>query len=236
MRSAAPQKLVSGSALRNSVMNVFTCARPRRGACREYCKRISGAPSSSTTAGFHGLPQNSANQRPTIALFSCSFDMVISSLLLLGSGRGDSERRSRVPAHRGASRLRLSGYCFRSRISLLPGTKAIGLRTIPASSRCDFALHRRRHLRREKLDRFGNLHIGQAADVDLRHEALMPEQLVAMEDLVHDLLRAPDEQRAVAARELLVGVAGNLARAILVGRVVAEIAGVIGIERTHRVL
>src|ERR1700704_5487451 len=75
MRSATPQNLRSGNARRNSVMNVFTSSRPRRGACSEYCKRMSGALSSSTTPGFQGLPQNSLNHRATTALFSCSFDM-----------------------------------------------------------------------------------------------------------------------------------------------------------------
>jgi hypothetical protein len=60
---------------RNSVMNVFTSSRPRRGACSEYCNRMSGALSSSTTPGFQGLPQNSLNHRATTALFSCSLDM-----------------------------------------------------------------------------------------------------------------------------------------------------------------
>lgn len=36
----------------------------------EYSKRMSGAAGSSTTPGFHGLPRNSANQRPTTALLS----------------------------------------------------------------------------------------------------------------------------------------------------------------------
>jgi hypothetical protein len=75
MRSATPQNLRSGNARRNSVMNFFTSSRPRRGACSEYCKRMSGALSSSTTLGFQGLPQNSLNHRATTALFSCSFDI-----------------------------------------------------------------------------------------------------------------------------------------------------------------
>src|SRR5882724_2965063 len=76
MRSATPQNLRSGNARRNSVMNFFTSSRPRRGACSEYCKRMSAVLSSSTTPGFQGLPQNSLNHRATTALFSCSFDMV----------------------------------------------------------------------------------------------------------------------------------------------------------------
>src|SRR4029077_11941222 len=76
MRSAVPQKFRSGKAARNSVANFFTASRPRRGACIEYSKRMSGAAISSMTAGFHGVPQNSVNQRPTIALFSS--DMTVS--------------------------------------------------------------------------------------------------------------------------------------------------------------
>src|SRR5262245_50558452 len=75
MRSAAPQNLRSGNARRNSVMNSLTSWRPRRGACSEYCRRMSGVLSSSTTLGFQGLPQNSSNHRATTVLFSCSFDI-----------------------------------------------------------------------------------------------------------------------------------------------------------------
>src|SRR5215208_6385307 len=91
MRSAAPPNSRSGNAARKSIMKFFTSSRPRRGACREYCSRISGAASSSTTLGFQGLPQNSVNQRPTMALLSCSFDMgvplVVVSDATLGSCR-----------------------------------------------------------------------------------------------------------------------------------------------------
>src|SRR6267142_3533173 len=83
MRSATPQNLRSGNARRNSVMNFFTSSRPRRGACSEYCKRMSGVLSSSTTPWFQGLPQNSLNHRATTALFSCSFDMLSSFSLSL---------------------------------------------------------------------------------------------------------------------------------------------------------
>jgi len=51
-------------------MNVFTSARPRRGACSKYCRRMSGAPSSSTICGFQDLPQNSVNHLSTMALLS----------------------------------------------------------------------------------------------------------------------------------------------------------------------
>src|SRR5450756_156214 len=38
---------------------------------------MSGAASSSTTFGFHGLPQNSVNQRPTTTLLSSCMVMVV---------------------------------------------------------------------------------------------------------------------------------------------------------------
>src|ERR1700722_13087318 len=60
-------------------MKVLMSSRPRRGSCSEYCRRMSGAASSSTIPRLQVGPQNSVNQRPTMALFSCSFDMVISS-------------------------------------------------------------------------------------------------------------------------------------------------------------
>src|SRR6516164_1790523 len=57
-------------------MKLRTSSRPRRGACSEYCSRISGAASSSMIAGFHGFPQNPSNQRPMMSLLSCSRDMI----------------------------------------------------------------------------------------------------------------------------------------------------------------
>src|ERR1700677_116429 len=70
IRSAVPQKLRSGNAARKSVMNALMSSRPRRRACSEYFRSMSGAPISSTTARFTLLPQNSVNQRPTMALLS----------------------------------------------------------------------------------------------------------------------------------------------------------------------
>src|SRR5262249_51516334 len=72
MRPAVPQKLRSGKAARNFSAKARTSSRPRHGACSEYSKRISGPASSSITAGLKSLPQNSVNQRPTMALFSSS--------------------------------------------------------------------------------------------------------------------------------------------------------------------
>src|SRR5471032_86427 len=86
MRSAAPSNPRSGNASRNPTMNFLTSARPRRGACSEYCKRMSGAASSSTIPGFQVLPQNSMNQRPTTALFSCSLDMMNSFIAAVTIG------------------------------------------------------------------------------------------------------------------------------------------------------
>src|SRR6266436_9629555 len=56
-------------------MKLRTSSRPRRGAWSEYWSKISGAASSSMISGFQGLPQNPSNQRPTIALLSCSRDI-----------------------------------------------------------------------------------------------------------------------------------------------------------------
>jgi hypothetical protein len=41
---------------------------------------MSGAASSSMIAGSQGFPQNAANHLPTISLFRCSFDIVLSPL------------------------------------------------------------------------------------------------------------------------------------------------------------
>src|ERR1700680_1681407 len=56
-------------------MKLRTSSRPRRGACSEYWSSMSGAASSSMILGFQGSPQNPSNQRPTIALLSCSSDI-----------------------------------------------------------------------------------------------------------------------------------------------------------------
>src|SRR5262245_38895219 len=56
-------------------MKALISARPRRGSCSEYFNSMSGAAMSSTTARLHFSPQNSVNQRPTIALLSLSLLM-----------------------------------------------------------------------------------------------------------------------------------------------------------------
>src|ERR1051325_4316047 len=73
-------------------MNALTSSRPRRGACSEYCRSISGAANSSTISGFQGLPQNSLNQRPTISLL---FSVDI-TLLLICVFPGPQDRSTRV--------------------------------------------------------------------------------------------------------------------------------------------
>ncbi len=67
-----PQKLRSGKAARKSVINPLTSSRPWRGSCREYLSSMFGAATSSTTARLRSLPQNSVNQRTTVALLSSS--------------------------------------------------------------------------------------------------------------------------------------------------------------------
>src|SRR5688500_15952289 len=48
----------------------------------------------------------------------------------------------------------------------------------------------------EQLDRAHYPVVGQRADADLGQEALVAEELVLEEDLLHALLGAPDEERA----------------------------------------
>ena len=62
--------------LRNPVMNALMSSWPRRGACSEYCRSMSGA-AARRHPEIAGLPQNPVNQRPTIALLSLSFDMTL---------------------------------------------------------------------------------------------------------------------------------------------------------------
>src|SRR5215470_13342968 len=79
MRSAAPQKLRSGNAVRKALMKALMSSRPRRGACSEYCNSMSGAASASTMVRSQVFPQNVVNQRPTMALFAASVDIRDSS-------------------------------------------------------------------------------------------------------------------------------------------------------------
>ena len=54
--------------------------------------------------------------------------------------------------------------------------------------------------------------VGLAADVHLREIALVAEELVLPGNLVDDLLRAADEERAVGGRAFVVGLAGDVSR------------------------
>src|SRR6266446_5626114 len=83
IRSAAPQKLRSGNALRKAVMKALMSSRPRRGLCSEYCNSMSGAARASTMVRSQVFPQNAVNQRPTMALLSAAVDIRDSSERLL---------------------------------------------------------------------------------------------------------------------------------------------------------
>src|SRR5690606_5086142 len=61
--------------------------------------------------------------------------------------------------------------------------------------------HDRRDLGAEQLDRAKHLVMRDGADAELREEAPMTEDLVLEQDLVDDLLRAADEQRAAGAAQ-----------------------------------
>ena len=65
------------------------------------------------------------------------------------------------------------------------------------------AANGRSNLGREQLDHAGDFRKRQAADVDLRLEALVAEQLPLIENLIDDLLRTADEQAAVRRGERL---------------------------------
>src|SRR6202451_804484 len=100
----------------------------------------------------------------------------------------------------------------------------------------DRAANDRRDLGREQLDHAGNVCKRQAADVDLRKETLMAEQLALIEDLVDDLLRATDENRAMRGGTFVIIGPRDLLRAILRRRVVKEIAGIVRIKCVQGVL
>ena len=69
----------------------------------------------------------------------------------------------------------------------------------------------------EKLDHLRDLGEGQAADIDLRKKALVTQQFALIQDLIDDLLRTADENRAVPACALLIVGPRYLLRAILRG-------------------
>src|ERR1700692_1145508 len=64
-------------------MKALMSSRPLRGSRREYCNIISGAARSSTIFRLQVFPQKSVNQRPTIALLSLSFDMMIAPVFVV---------------------------------------------------------------------------------------------------------------------------------------------------------
>ena len=96
------------------------------------------------------------------------------------------------------------------------------------------AANDRRDLGREQLGHTGNVCKRQAADVDLRKKSLMAEQLALIQDLVDDLLRATDENRAVRGGTFVIIGPRHLLRAILRRRVVKEIAGIVRIKFVAR--
>src|SRR5580704_18551480 len=88
----------------------------------------------------------------------------------------------------------------------------------------------RRDLGREQLDHPGHVRERQAADVDLRQETLVAEQLALIKDLVDDLLRAADENRAMRGGAFLIIGPRNLLGAILRWRVGEKVAGIVRIK------
>src|SRR6476661_7380732 len=94
-------------------MNALMSSRPRRGSCNEYCKSMLGAASSSTMPRLHFSPQKSVNQRPTMALFSLSLDMMIHFLVCDGRRRPDRTRVVGPDPQLGSARGRQnSGSCL----------------------------------------------------------------------------------------------------------------------------
>ena len=58
---------------------------------------------------------------------------------------------------------------------------------------------------------------GQAADIDLRKKSLVTQQFAFIQDLIDDLSRTADENRAVLTRARLIVGPRDLLRAILRG-------------------
>ena len=58
---------------------------------------------------------------------------------------------------------------------------------------------------------------GQAADIDLRKKSLVTQQFAFIQDLIDDLSRTADENRAVPTRARLIVGPRDLLRAILRG-------------------
>src|ERR1700733_12137197 len=98
------------------------------------------------------------------------------------------------------------------------------------------AANHRRDLGREQLDHAGDVRKRQAADVDLRQETLVAEQLALIQDLVDDLLRAADENRAMGCGAFVIIRPRDLLGAILRGGVGEKVAGIVRIKRVQGVL
>src|SRR3984957_17552846 len=97
-----------------------------------------------------------------------------------------------------------------------------------ANHRCD--------LGREQLDHAGDFGKRQAADVDLRQETLVAEQLALIQDLVDNLLRAADENRAMGCGAFVIIGPRDLLGAILRGGVGEKVAGIVRIKRVQSLL
>src|ERR1700733_1200641 len=94
----------------------------------------------------------------------------------------------------------------------------------------------RRDLSREQLDHAGHVRKRQAADVDLRQETLVAEQLALIQDLVDDLLRAAAENRAMRGGAFVIIGSRDLLRAILRGGVGEKVAGIVRIKSAQSIL
>src|SRR5580692_11643083 len=108
--------------------------------------------------------------------------------------------------------------------------------TTAHTSSANRATNDRRDLGREQLDHPGHVRKRQAADVDLCQETLVAEQLALIQDLVDDLLRAADKNRAMRSGAFLIIVPGDLLRAVLRGGVGKKIAGIVRIKAVQGVL
>src|SRR5580700_4687403 len=110
------------------------------------------------------------------------------------------------------------------------GWRELTISARAATLSADRAANDRRDLGREQLDHAGNVRKRQAADVDLRQETLVAEQLALIQDLIDDLLRAADENRALWGGAFVIIGPRDLLRTILRGRVVKKIAGIVPIK------
>ena len=75
----------------------------------------------------------------------------------------------------------------------LDGCRPSGARSRPAP---ELITHDEGDLGTKQLDGAHHLLVGHRTDADLRHKAPVAEELVLEEDILHDLLRAADHERA----------------------------------------